>query len=96
MARLFQTEKSKMEASGQQPSLKKDEAEFLRESLTVIKQSLLPIGNPHIISCIFNGNMFSKHTKKKLLFQSLMKIMMMKMKKKMTKKMKMMKIMKKN
>ena len=39
MARLFQTEKSRMSRS----SFKKDKAEFLQESLTVGKQSLLPI-----------------------------------------------------
>ena len=39
MARLFQTEKSRMGRS----SFKKDKAEFLQESLTVRKRSLLPI-----------------------------------------------------
>ena len=87
MARLFQTEKSRMKILGQQPSFQTDEAEFLRDSLTVKKQSLLPTGNLHIILCIFNGNMISKH-KKILVFQSLMKKTMVMMKKKMTKKMK--------
>ena len=63
MARLFQTEKSRMKNSGQQPARQKDEAEFLRVSLTAKKQSLLPIGNLHIILCIFNGNMIFKHKK---------------------------------
>ena len=39
MARLFQTEKSRMGRS----SFKKDKAEFLQESLTFRKRSLLPI-----------------------------------------------------
>ena len=78
-----------MKNSGQQPARQKDEAEFLRVSLTAKKQSLLPIGNLHIILCIFNRNMISKHTKKNIVFQSLMKKTMMMMKKKM-------KIMKKN
>ena len=39
MAKLFQTEKSRMGQS----SFKKDKAEFLQESLTVRKRSLLPI-----------------------------------------------------
>ena len=39
MARLFQTEKSRMGRS----SFKKDKAEFLQESLTVRRRSLLPI-----------------------------------------------------
>ena len=38
MAKLFQTEKSRMGRS----SFKKDKAEFLQESLTVRKRSLLP------------------------------------------------------
>ena len=83
MARLFQTEK--MGVLGQS-LFKKDEAEFLRDSLTARKRSLLPIGNLCIILCIFIGNMVSKHTKK-IVFQSMMKTMMMKKKKKITKKM---------
>ena len=39
MARLLQTEKSRMGRS----LFKKDKAEFLQESLTVRKRSLLPI-----------------------------------------------------
>ena len=50
-----------MKNSGQQLARQKDEAEFLRVSLTAKKQSLLPIGNLHIILCIFNGNMIFKH-----------------------------------
>ena len=80
-----------MKNSGQQLARQKDEAEFLRISLTAKKQSLLPIGYLHIILCIFNGNMIFKHTKKKNVFQILMKKTMMMMKKKMTKKMKIMK-----
>ena len=91
MARLFQTEKSRMKNSGQQPARQKDEAEFLRVSLTAKKQSLLPIGNLHIILCIFNGNMIFKHIFFFFVFQSLLKKTMMMMKKKMTKKMKIMK-----
>ena len=44
MARLFQTEKSRMGVLGQS-LFKKDEAEFLRDSLTARKRSLLPRGN---------------------------------------------------
>ena len=53
-----------MKNSGQQPARQKDETEFLRVYLTAKKQSLLPIGNLHIILCIFNGNMIFKHKKK--------------------------------
>ena len=63
MARLFQTEKSRMGVLGQS-LFKKDEAEFLRDSLTARKRSLLPIGNLYTILCIFIGKMVSKHTKK--------------------------------
>ena len=63
MARLFQTEKSRMGVLSQSIS-KKDEAEFLRDSLTIRTRSLLPIGNLNIILCIFNGKMMSKHKKK--------------------------------
>ena len=41
MARLFQTEKSRMG----QYSRKKDKAEFLQKSMTVRKRSMLPKGN---------------------------------------------------
>ena len=63
MARLFQTEKSRMGVLSQSSS-KKDEAEFLRDSLTIRKRSLLPICTVNIIICIFNRNMMSKHKKK--------------------------------
>ena len=77
-----------------QSPFKKDEAEFLRDSLTARKRSLLPIGNFYTILCIFIGKMVSKHTKK-IVFQSMMKTMIMMMKKKITKKMKRTKTIKK-
>ena len=56
MAKLFQTEMTIMEVFGISP-FEKDEAEFLRDSSTARKSSLLPIGNSYIIFYIFNGNM---------------------------------------
>ena len=83
MAKLFQTEMTRMEVIGHSP-FEKDEAEFLRDSLTARKRSLLPIGNSYIILYILNANMVFKH--KKIEVQSMMMRMMITMTKKMTKK----------
>ena len=56
MAKLFQSEMTKMMVKGQ-PSFDKEEAEDLRYSLTARKRSLLPKGSNHIILHVFNLNM---------------------------------------
>ena len=56
MAKLFQSEMTKMRVKGQ-PSFDK-EAEDLRYSSTARKRSLLPKGSNSIILYIFNINMF--------------------------------------
>ena len=76
MAKLFQTEITKLEVKGHSP-FKQDEAEFLRDASTARKRSLLPIGISYIILYILNGNMLFKH--KIFVFQSLMMKMMMMM-----------------
>ena len=79
MAKLFQSEMTKMMVKGQ-PSFDKEEAEDLRYSLTARKLSLLPKGSNYIILDMFNLNILFKH--RKIVFQSLMtkttKITMMK------------------
>ena len=69
MAKLFQTEMTRMKAMGQ-PTLNQEEAKGLRSSSTARKRSLLPKGSNYIILHIFNLNMLFKH--KKIVFQSLM------------------------
>ena len=83
MAKLFQSEMTKMMVKGQ-ASFHTEEAEDLCIASTASKWSLLPKGSNYIILHIFNLNMLFKH--KKMCFQSLMtktmKTTMMKMMKK--------------
>jgi len=63
MAKLFQSEMTKMMVKGQS-SFDKEEAEDVQISLTARKRSLLPKGSNYIILHIFNLNMLTKHKKK--------------------------------
>ena len=65
MAKLFQSEMTKMMAKGQS-SFDNEEAENLWISSTARKRSLLPKGSNYIILHIFNLNILFKH--KKLVF----------------------------